>query len=104
MSPFETIILSAQKAQAQFSVIHSTQEDNIEVLQEFAEAMMIELSNLVHAAGGNNSFITPVVEGIRNDIALCFFKESGPVVSPVFKPRRGLGNDLVQGFIFHAVE
>lgn len=91
-------------AKTQFSLIQGRQEDNIEVLQELADAFMSELSQLVHAAGGDSSFLTPVVEGIRNDIALCFFENVGPVVSPVFKPRRGLGNDLVQGFIFHAAE
>ncbi len=87
---------AVRSLKAQFSVVHSTQEDNVEVLQEFAEAMMTELSNLVHLAGGNASFLMPVVEGIRNDIDLCFFEEN-PVQADVFKPRPGLLKLIVLG-------
>lgn len=78
MSPLETIIAAAQKAQAQFSVIQGTQDDNIEVLQELADVFMAELQQLVWAAGGNNDSLTPIVEGIRDDIALCFFERRYP--------------------------
>ncbi|MGR9384880.1 hypothetical protein [Rhizobium leguminosarum] len=94
---FETIDIAVQKARSQFSVLHSTQEDNVEVIQELAEAFMAELQQLVHLAGGDNSFLTPVVEGIRNDIDLCFFAENNSVVKDVFKPRAGLLKLIVQG-------
>jgi hypothetical protein len=94
---FEAIILSAQKAAAQFSVTHGKQSDNIEVLQEFAEAFMTELQHLVWQAGGNSEPLTPIVEGIRNDIALCFFAENNTAARDVFKPRAGLLKLIVQG-------
>lgn len=95
-SSFEAIISAAQKAAAQFSVLHSTQEDNVEVLQEFAEAFMAELQQLVWQAGGNSEPLTPIVEGVRDDIALCFFAENNSAVD-VFKPRAGLLKLIVQG-------
>jgi hypothetical protein len=96
-SSFEAIISAAQKAQAQFSVLHSTQEDNIEVLQEFADTFMAELQQLVWQAGGNSEPLTPIVEGIRDDIELCFFAENNSVAVPVFKPRAGLLKLIAQG-------
>lgn len=87
---------AVRSLRAQFSVIHGKQEDNIEVLQELADAFMADLSQLVHAAGGDSSFLTPVVEGIRDDIALCFFEEN-PIQADVFKPRPGLLKLIVQG-------
>lgn len=96
-TPFEAIILSAQTAAAQFSVTHGKQSDNIEVIQEFAEAFMAELQQLVWQAGGNSEPLTPIVEGIRDDIALCFFAENNAIATPVFKPRAGLLKLIVQG-------
>lgn len=104
MSPFETIILAAQTAQAQFSVLHGKQSDNEEVVREFAVEMMKALAGLVFDAGGDPDYVEPWVEGIGNDVDLAFQSASEPVVTPMFKARRGLGNDLVQGFIFHAAE
>jgi hypothetical protein len=94
---FETIDIAVQKARSQFSVLHSTQDDNIEVLQELTEAFMAELHKLVWQAGGNSEPLTPIVEGIRNDIDLCFFAENNAVVKDVFKPRAGLLKLIVQG-------
>lgn len=97
MSPFETIILAAQKAQAQFSVIQGTQGDNEDVVREFAIEMMKALAGLVFDAGGDPDYVEPWVEGIGNDVDLAFQSASEPVVTPVFKPRRGLGLTLVEG-------
>jgi hypothetical protein len=96
-TPFEAIISAAQKARSQFSVLRSTQEDNVEVLQELTEAFMAELQQLVWQAGGNSEPLTPIVEGIRNDIDLCFFAENNAMETPVFKPRAGLLKLIVQG-------
>jgi hypothetical protein len=97
MSPLETIILAAQKAQAQFSVIQGTQEDNAEIIKELSKAFIGSISELVHAAGGDNDYMEPWVDGIENDIDLCFKSAAEPVVTNVFKARRGLGRKLVEG-------
>lgn len=104
MTHLSNLLLAAKKADAEFSVIHGTQSDNIEILQELAEAFMTELQQLVWAAGGNSEPLTPIVEGVRNDIALCFFAENNTVVTPVFRPRLGLGNLLIKGANLQAAE
>ena len=104
MSPFETIILAAQKAQSQFSVIQGMQDDNIEVLQELADAFMSELSQLVYRAGGNNDALTPIVEGIRNDIDLCFFERRYPESLFAGEPPALASAVIVRGATLHAAE
>jgi hypothetical protein len=96
-SHIDTLNAAVSSLRAQFSVTHGKQSDNIEVLQEFAEAFMAELQQLVWQAGGNSEPLTPIVEGIRNDIDLCFFAENNAVVKDVFKPRAGLLKLIVQG-------
>jgi hypothetical protein len=95
-NPIDTLAAAVSSLRAQFSATHGKQSDNIEVLQEFAEAFMAELQQLVWQAGGNSEPLTPIVEGIRDDIALCFFAENNIAVD-VFKPRAGLLKLIVQG-------
>lgn len=105
MSPHLTSMQAAlDAAKAQFSIINSSQDDNEEVVREFAVEMMKALAGLVFDAGGDPDYLEPWVEGVANDVDLAFQSASEPVVTPMFKARRGLGNDLVQGFIFHAAE
>lgn len=96
-SHIDNLAAAVSSLRAQFSVTQGKQEDNVEVLQEFAEAFMAELQQLVWQAGGNSEPLTPIVEGIRDDIALCFFAENNTVATPVFKPRAGLLKLIVQG-------
>lgn len=96
-SPIDNLAAAVSSLRAQFSATHGKQGDNIEVLQEFAEAFMAELQQLVWQAGGNSEPLTPIVEGIRNDIDLCFFAENNAVEAAVFKPRAGLLTLIVKG-------
>ncbi|MEH2695626.1 hypothetical protein GFL93_12620 [Rhizobium leguminosarum bv. viciae] len=97
MSPFETIIIAAQKAQEQFSVIHGTQEDNAEIIKELSKAFIGSISELVHAAGGDNGYIEPWSDGVEDDIDRCFFSANNPIPADVFKPRAGLLKLIVKG-------
>lgn len=90
-SSFENIILSAQKAAAQFSVTQGKQRDNEEVVREFAIEAMKAIAGLVFEAGGDPEYAETWIEGISNDIELSFQSAREPVVTPVFRPRRGLG-------------
>lgn len=103
MSAFETIILAAKTAQAQFSVLHGKQEDNVEVIQELADVFMAELQQLVWAAGGNNDALTPIVEGIRNDIALCFFERRYPESLFAGEPAALQSAVIVRGVNLHSI-
>lgn len=95
-TPIDNLAAAVSSLRAQFSVTQGKQSDNEEVLQEFAESFMAELQQLVWQAGGNSEPLTPIVEGIRDDIALCFFAENNSAVD-VFKPRAGLLKLIVQG-------
>lgn len=88
---------AVRSLRAQFSVIHGRQSDNEEVVREFAVEMMKALAGLVFDAGGDPDYVDPWVEGIANDVDLAFQSASEPVVTPMFKPRRGLGLALVEG-------
>lgn len=94
---FENIILSAQKAAAQFSVAHGKQSDNEEVVREFAIEAMKAIAGLVFEAGGDPDYVETWIDGISNDIDLSFQSAREPVVTPVFRPRRGLGQKIVEG-------
>lgn len=93
----ESLVRAAKKAGAQFSVIHVSQEDNVAVIQELSKAFIGAISDLVHAAGGDNDYLEPWVDGVANDIDLAFKSAREPVGAKVFKPRRGLGLTLVEG-------
>jgi hypothetical protein len=97
MTSFENIILSAQKAAAQFSVTQGKQSENEEVVREFAIEAMKAIAGLVFEAGGDPDYVETWVDGIANDIELSFQSAREPVVTPVFRPRRGLGLTLVEG-------
>jgi hypothetical protein len=90
-SSFEAIISAAQKAQAQFSVTQGKQSDNEEVVREFAIEAMKAIAGLVFEAGGDPDYVETWIDGIGNDIDLSFQSAREPVVTPVFRPRRGLG-------------
>jgi hypothetical protein len=94
---FETIDIAVQKARSQFSVLHSTQEDNEAVVREFAVEAMKAIAGLVFEAGGDPEYAETWIDGIANDIDLSFQSAREPVVTPVFRPRRGLGLTLVDG-------
>lgn len=101
---FSSLILAAQKADAQFSVIHGKQSDNEEVVRELAIEAMKALAGLVFDAGGDPDYLETWVDGIANDIDLSFQSMREPVVTKVFRPRRGLGSVLVRGANFQAAE
>jgi hypothetical protein len=96
-APFTSMQAALDAARAQFSVIHGTQEDNAEIIKELSKAFIGSISELVHAAGGDNDYLEPWVDGIENDIDLAFKSAAEPVVTNVFKARRGLGQKLVEG-------
>ncbi|PDT15869.1 hypothetical protein CO670_15340 [Rhizobium sp. J15] len=104
MSSIETIITAAQKAQAQFSVIHGSQTDNEEIVKELAVEMMKALSGLVYDAGGDPDYLEPWIDGIADDIDRSFQSAREPVVTRMFRPRRGLGSVLVKGANLQAAE
>lgn len=69
---FTSIIIAAQKAQAQFSVIHGSQADNEDVIRELAGDLMKAIADLVYDAGGDADYAESWVDGLPNDIDLSF--------------------------------
>jgi len=94
---FETIITAAKKADAEFSVIHGTQEDNEAVVREFAITVMKELSGLVSVAGGNPEYINTFVDSIGDEVDRCFYSAKNPIPADMFKPRPGMLKLIVLG-------
>lgn len=93
-SYFDTIIEAATAAKAQYSVL-GKQSDNAEVLKEMSVDIFKAVAGLVHRAGGDNDYLEPWVDGVPNDIDLCF-KAVQPdnFVGDMFRLRRGLGLDI----------
>lgn len=85
---FADIITAAQKAQAQFSVIHGRQSDNEEVVRELAADLMNALAGIVYDAGGSD-YMDGWAEKLVNDIDLSFQSAAEPV-NQVFRRRFGL--------------
>lgn len=99
VNTLDALTSATSKARAEFSVIHGTQQDNAEIIKELAEVFARTIADLVHLAGGNNDYIAPWFDGVKNDIDLAFLAQAktGPRVSDVFKTRRGLGTDIARG-------
>lgn len=99
MSLFDTLTSEVANASSQFSVIHGTQEDNAEIIKELAETFSRTIADLVHMAGGNNDYIEPWFEGVKNDIDLAFLAETktNKDIVKLFQTRRGLGTDIARG-------
>lgn len=98
-STFDRLTSEIGIARADFSVIHGTQKDNTEIIKELAETFVRTISDLVYMAGGNNDYIEPWFEGVKNDVDLAFLaatKSSKDIVK-LFQTRRGLGTDIARG-------
>jgi hypothetical protein len=93
----EAMEAAVRALKAQFSIVHGNQSDNEDVVREFSVEMMKALAGLVFDAGGDPDYVEPWVEGIANDVDLAFQSAREPVVTPMFKARRGLGLTLVEG-------
>lgn len=96
-APFTSMQAALDAAKAQFSVIQGTQEDNAEIIKGLSKAFIGSISELVHAAGGDNDYLEPWVDGIENDIDRCFYSASNPIPADMFRPRPGLLKLIVMG-------
>ncbi|NNH67789.1 hypothetical protein [Rhizobium laguerreae] len=96
-APFTSMQAALDLAKDQFSVIQGTQKDNAEIIKELSKAFIGSISELVHAAGGDNGYIEPWSDGVEDDIDRCFYSASNPIPQDVFKPRPGLLKLIVQG-------
>lgn len=90
-SHIDTLNAAVGSLRAQFSVVQGKQSENEEVVREFAIEAMKAIAGLVFEAGGDPDYVETWVDGIANDIDLSFQSAREPVVTPVFRPRRGLG-------------
>lgn len=88
---------AVRSLKAQFSVIHSTQGGNEDVVREFAVTMLKELSGLVSTAGGDPEYINTFADSIGDEVDRCFYSASNPIPADVFKPRAGLLKLIVKG-------
>jgi hypothetical protein len=96
-NPIDNLAAAVSSLRAQFSVTQGKQSDNEEVVREFAVEAMKAIAGLVFEAGGDPEYAETWIEGIASDIDLSFQSAREPVVTPVFRPRRGLGQKIVEG-------
>lgn len=99
VNTLDALTASVSKARSQFSVIHGTQQDNTEIIKELAETFARTIADLVHMAGGDNDYIEPWFEGVKNDVDLSFLAatKSNKDIVKLFQTRRGLGTDIARG-------
>jgi hypothetical protein len=69
---FKKLIDFIARSGVQFSVVHSTQEDNLSLLKDMSVQIADVMEQLVWAAGGDAGYIQPWRDSMPDDLDIAF--------------------------------